>query len=163
MSELEQLQREIQAIRDIEAIKVLKARYIRHMALNQWDELEALMTEDAESAYSDGKYTFNGRAALMNFLREANSTGQRQISWWLVGMPEITLHDATHASGIWGMLHFHLDKQAQHQVDQFSYYEDEYVKVDGAWKIRRTGYRSVMEENIDRGLLPEGVFQLQVG
>src|SRR5690625_4601831 len=116
-SELKALRKELQGFPDNEAIKTLKASYIRHMTLNQWDELEALLTEDAESSYSDGQYTFSGRQALMEFLRTANATAGKKISWWLVGMPEITLHDEEHASAIWGMLHFQLGKATPQKLD----------------------------------------------
>src|SRR5690625_591136 len=120
-SELKALRKELQGFRDIEAIKTLKASYNRHMTLNQSDELEALLTEDAESSYSDGQYTFSGRQALMEFLRTANSTAGKKISWWLVGMPEITLHDAEHASAIWGMLQFLIVTATQQPLVRFSY------------------------------------------
>lgn len=162
MGDSEQLQRDIQQLKDIEAIKTLKARYIRTMATGDWDGMESLLTEDVESAYSDGKYTFSGRDSLMSFLREANQDAYDQVSWWMVGMPEITFQDASRATAIWGLLHFQLNKEKNYHVDQFSYYEDEYVKRDGTWLIRKTGYTRILEEVFDRTpLLAQ--FQREVG
>lgn len=162
MNEVEALRLEIRQLKDTEAIKVLKARYIRSMTLCDWDAMGSLMTEDVESAYSDGKYTFSGRASLIAFLREANQTGYDQVSWWIVGMPEISFESEHRATAIWGLLHFHLNKEQNYHVDQFSYYEDEYVRENGAWLIRKTGYKRVLEEQFDRRSLLQQ-FQLEVG
>lgn len=162
MSELEQLRKEIQQLRDIEAIKALKARYIRSMTLGQWDLMESLLTEDVESAYSDGKYTFSGRDSLMQFLRDANQDAYDQVSYWMVGMPEITFQSDTEATAIWGLLHFHLNKEENYHVDQYSYYEDEYVKQDGTWLIRKTGYKRILEEQFDRKAFLAS-YRLEVG
>jgi len=76
-------------------------------------------------------------------------------------MPEITLHAADRASGIWAMYHFHLRKNEQQQLEMFAYYADEYRKLDGRWLIARTGYQRVMEQSLDRGTVPG--LQLLVG
>lgn len=162
MTDLATLQQDIRQLKDIESIKVLKARYIRSMTLSDWDAMASLLTEDVESAYSDGKYTFSGRDELVSFLREANQTGYDQVSWWIVGMPEISFQGDDRATAIWGLLHFHLNKEEHYHVDQFSYYEDEYVRQDGRWLIRKTGYKRVLEEQFDRRSLLES-FQREVG
>ncbi|GAB3279969.1 nuclear transport factor 2 family protein [Parahaliea aestuarii] len=145
---------------ELESIKSLKHRYIRCMTLSLWDELESLLTEDAYSAYSDGKYVFEGRAALMDFLRNQHG-GEvpTSLGYWQVGMPEITLDSHSSARGLWGMYHYYLDKQNDQQLEMFCYYEDEYRKEDGTWRISRTGYQRVMEQSLERN----GSFTLNVG
>lgn len=144
----------------LEAIKSLKYRYIRCMTLSLWDELETLLTEDAYSAYSDGAYVFDGRTALMDFLRNQHGGEvSTSLGYWQVGMPEITLESASTARGIWGMYHFYLDKQSDQQLEMFCYYEDEYRKEQGHWRICRTGYKRVMEQALER----KGAFALNVG
>ena len=69
-------------------------------------------------------------------------------------MPEITLVSAEHATGIWGMYHVFLDKREQQQLEMFAYYDDEYRKQDGDWRICSTGYRRIMEQSLDRSTLP---------
>lgn len=145
---------------ELEAIKSLKYRYIRCMTLSLWDELETLLTEDAYSAYSDGKYIFEGRSALMDFLRNQHGGDKpTSLGYWQVGMPEITLVTPSSARGIWGMYHYYLDKQSDQQLEMFCYYEDEYRKENESWRISRTGYQRVMEQTLER----KGSFVLNVG
>ncbi|MGI9294422.1 MAG: nuclear transport factor 2 family protein, partial [Pseudomonadales bacterium] len=129
---------------------------------SRWDEMASLLTEDVECAYSDGKYTFNNRDELMQFLRSSHdATESMTVSYWHVTMPEISLTTETTASGKWGMYHFFLNKAENQQLEMFSYYDDEYVKIAGEWKIRKTGYHRVMEQEMDRNNL-EGL-KLNVG
>jgi len=150
----------LEDLMELEAIKSLKYRYIRCMTLSLWDELETLLTEDAYSAYSDGKYIFEGRAKLMDFLRNQHG-GEipSSLGYWQVGMPEIALNSPTSAAGVWGMYHYYLDKQSDQQLEMFCYYEDEYRKQNGDWRISRTGYQRVMEQTLDR----KGSYVLNVG
>jgi hypothetical protein len=141
----------LQHYQDIESIKTLKYRYIRFMTQSNWDQMEKLLTEDVETSYSDGKFVFNDRNELMNFLRSSTDRDESDaISYWQVGMPEIEFLSDTKARGIWGMYHFYLDKSADQQLEMFCYYSDEYVKSGGEWKICKTGYERIMEQTLDR-------------
>ncbi|MGI9292472.1 MAG: nuclear transport factor 2 family protein, partial [Pseudomonadales bacterium] len=130
MTDLNDVALQVQALVDYEAIKTLKHRYIRCMTQSRWDEMASLLTEDVECAYSDGKYTFNNREELMQFLRASHdATESMTIGYWHVTMPEISLTTDTTASGKWGMYHFFLNKAENQQLEMFSYYDDEYVKI----------------------------------
>jgi hypothetical protein len=151
MTEIEQLKKDIQHLKDLEAIKTLKARYIRTMILSQWQEMETLLTEDVEASYSDGKYVFNGRQNLMKFLTDLHdATGGDNLAYWVVCLPEIDLTSAVTAKGTWAMQSYNLNKSHNMEQRQFAYYHDDYVKVDGVWKISRTTYQRVLEEEHDR-------------
>jgi len=155
MSDLASLRAEIERIKDVEAIKRLKYRYIRSMTLSLWDELESLLTEDVSTSYSDGKYSFEGRDALMQFLRAAHDVEESPaVAAWQVTMPEITLTSDSTANGIWGMSHYFINKEAQTALLMFVYYDDAYVKIDGEWKFKKTGYKRVIEEEWQRKDLP---------
>jgi len=162
MSELASLRAEIERIKDVEAIKCLKYSYIRAMTLSLWDELEGLLTEDVSTSYSDGKYSFEGRDALMQFLRASHDAEQSPaVGVWQVTMPEITLTSDSTAKGIWGMSHYYIHKEAQSALLMFVYYYDDYVKIQGEWKLKKTGYRRVIEEEWSRKDLPS--LKLNVG
>ena len=62
---------DLQRMLAIEEIKQLKYRYLRFLDTKEWDALAELFLEDATSAYGDGKYAFEGREAIMTFLRDA--------------------------------------------------------------------------------------------
>ena len=139
----------------LEDIRVLKHRYIRCMTEGDFDTMETLLTADVETAYSDGLYTFANRNDLLAFLRDSHGRNKTEVlGYWHVTMPEITFQDDNHATGIWAMYHFYLHKGEQRQEEMFAYYHDEYLCQDGQWKIRKTGYRRVMEQKLDRASLP---------
>jgi bile-acid 7alpha-dehydratase len=54
---------------ELDAIQQLKYRYIRCLDLKRWDEMAECLCEDVRSAYGDGKYSFEGRDALLDFFR----------------------------------------------------------------------------------------------
>jgi hypothetical protein len=58
-------------LHEIDAIQRLKHRYLRCLDQKLWDELGTCFAEDATCAYGDGKYSYQGRAAILDFLRTA--------------------------------------------------------------------------------------------
>lgn len=141
---------DINQLAHIEAIKQLKHRYIRCMTHSLWDELETILTEDIQASYSDGKYAFDGREALLKFLRESHDVNSKALGFWHVTMPEISITSNNSASGTWAMYHFYLDKNNNYQVEMFAYYHDKYSLDDDGWKISETGYQRVMEQHFNR-------------
>jgi hypothetical protein len=130
---------------EIELIKRLKYAYARCLDLKRWDELAECFTEDAVAAYSGGGYTFEGRDAIIGFLRRAMGAETFHSSHKM-HHPEIELTGATTARGVWALDDVVVDTQWDITIRGASFYEDEYVRLGGAWRIRRTGYRRVFEE-----------------
>jgi bile-acid 7alpha-dehydratase len=138
-----------QAVRDdIEAIKRLKYRYFRCLDSKLWDDLAQCFTEDATTSYSGGKYTYQGRDAIMKFLSEG--LGSTMISMHHGHHPEIEITGKTTARGIWALHDYVIVTQSSVSLRGASFYHDEYVKVRGEWKIKHTGYDRVFEEMWDR-------------
>lgn len=130
---------------EIEAIKQLKYRYFRFLDGKKWPELEQCFTSDARTWYDSGKYSFDGVEAIMNFLRDSLSD-PNIISLHHVHHPEIAITSAESATGIW-YLEDRLYFTAQNMMLWgAAFYEDEYVKVDGQWRIKSTGYHRTFEE-----------------
>lgn len=146
MTELESITNSIERIENIEAIKSLKHAYFRCMTLSLREELESLLTEDIETSYSDGKYTFYSRDELLDFLIDSNSEATSTIAYWIAAMPEIQLTSATTAKGIWGMYHHYFKTDAGFINEIYVYYHDEYRKSDGRWQICKTGYQTVYDK-----------------
>ena len=130
---------------EIEAIKRLKYRYVRLLDLKEFDELETLFLEDATASYSDGVYSFDDRAGILEFLRSALGSTSMLTSH-KVHQPEIELTGPTTATGVWGLEDVVILADAALTIRGAAFYTDEYAKVDGEWKIRHTGYRRVFEE-----------------
>ena len=130
---------------EIELIKRVKYAYFRCLDLKEWDAIGELFTEDATSAYSAGAYTYEGRDAIVEFFRKAMGR-ETFLSSHKAHHPEITLTGPDTATGVWALEDWVVDTQWQLDIRGAAFYEDEYVKVGGAWKIQRTAYKRVFEE-----------------
>ena len=67
---LEALEKEVQQLKDVQAIKELKSRYFCAMDTKDWEAMEATMAPDIETSYSDGKLVFHGPKEITNYLAE---------------------------------------------------------------------------------------------
>ncbi len=150
MSGADDLARRVQAIEDVEAIKRLKYRYWRYLDLKQWDDLEKLFVADAKASYGSGRYSFDGARAIMKFLREALGRETGSVTIHQGHHPEIELTGATSARGSWALYNYLFNEKQQRSVRIGAYYDDEYVKVGGEWKIRTIGYTTIFHEEWSR-------------
>lgn len=149
MGELEReivnLRREYQVLKEIEAIKQLKARYVRCLDCRLWDDLADCFTEDASTSYSGGRFSQLGRDNIIKFLKESLDG----ISMHQVHQPEIEITSETTAVGRWA-LEDYLITSTNTGVQGAHFYRDEYVKIDGNWRIKSTGYDTVFRQIWDR-------------
>lgn len=126
-------------LEEIEAIRQLKYRYFRFLDMKRFRELTALFIADGSTAYDNGRYSYKGHEEIFAFMDESMGMPEAYTSHQ-GHHPEITLLDDTNATGIW---HF---EDTVHRMDYqvaiygAGIYWDEYVKVDGEWKFRYTGY-----------------------
>lgn len=132
-------------LQEIHAIERLKYRYLRCLDQKRWDELATCFTEDATCAYGDGKYSYQGRDAIIEFLRTAMGAPSF-LSSHRVSHPEIDLTSPTTATGIWALDDVVIETQAQITIRGAAFYYDEYVKQGGTWRLRSTGYKRTFEE-----------------
>ncbi|MDZ4826182.1 MAG: nuclear transport factor 2 family protein [Actinomycetota bacterium] len=135
---------------EIESIKRLKYAYARCLDLKRWDDLARLFTDDAVAAYSGGNYTFEGRDAILDFLRRSMGAETFHSSHTM-HHPEIDLTGPTTATGIWALNDTVIETNWNITIRGASFYDDEYVKQAGYWRIKRTSYRRVFEELQPRG------------
>ena len=150
MATLAELEARIQRLEDLEAIKRLKYAYWRCLDQKRWDEMATLFTEDATVSYGEGKYTFAGRTAIVDFLRAALSVESGAVGVHHGHHPEIELTGPTTATGRWSLYNYLFNGPQQRGVREAAFYEDEYVRVNGAWKLRHTGYTYVFHEEWSR-------------
>jgi len=140
-------------LEDIEAIKRLKYRYFRAIDLKQWADLAECFAEDATTSYHDSRYEQQGVDEIMAFIQKG--LARYEFFGFHHGHnPEIEITGDASASGVWALHNYMLDTARNRGLLIAAYYHDEYVKVDGQWKIRSTGYKRIFEEAWDRSDLP---------
>jgi hypothetical protein len=138
---------------EIEAIKRVKFAYMRCLDQKRFDEIGELFTDDAVAAYSGGKYEYRGRDDIVGFLKRTMSA-ETFLSSHRVHQPEIDLTSATTATGTWAMDDVVVETMWQITIRGAAFYEDEYLKEDGRWRISRTGYKRTYEEIQPRADVP---------
>jgi hypothetical protein len=127
---------------EIEAIKQLKARYFRLMDQKRWDEFAELFSADCEQEWraspESAPQGHRGRDAVVAFIR-ASLEGLESTHHG--HDPEIAITGATTATGIWALFD-HCTRAGVVVFRGAGWYEDDYVKEGGAWKICRTRLRA---------------------
>lgn len=140
-------------LEDIEEIKKLKARYFRFLDTKRWKEFGDLFTEDAVSRSPDtGEPAARGREAIVERVK---SVVRDAVTVHYGHMPEIELTGDATARGIWSMFDF-VD-YGPSSWKGYGHYEEEYVKVNGQWKIksfRLTRLRLDRSERTSMGKAP---------
>lgn len=135
----------VQELLEIEAIRQLKYRYIRAIDEKLWDLMEECFVPEATCSYSGGKYAFEGRDAILKFLTDSMDK-PTFLSSHRVHHPEIVLTGETSARGTWALDDYVIEEEYGVTIHGAAFYRDEYVKVDGAWKIKHTGYERTFEQ-----------------
>jgi ketosteroid isomerase-like protein len=126
-----ELEKRVRVLEDIEAIKKLKAKYWNSVDTQQWDNLADCYTEDVvfESPML-GK--MEGRDFIVKVLKRA----MKNIKTAHQGHnPEIKVYSDTAARGSWA-LNDRVQTENQKFLKGCGYYQDEYIKVNGSWKIK---------------------------
>ena len=129
---------------EIEAIKRLKYKYMRCVDRRLFDELATCFTPDATVSYGGGTYSFEGRDAIIDFLRTAMVP--EILTLHTVHHPEIDLTSPTTATAMWVLDDWVLNTATGSKLHGAAYYSDEYVKIDDEWKIKSTGYERILED-----------------
>lgn len=144
----EQMVRELY---DIEQIKQLKARNLRHLDLKQWDEMAETFAPNCTTSWVDGKLRYEGRAAIMDFLKKTPfAVGEVAITIHQPASAEIEITGETTAKGTWRLYNPVFFRHTDHSYMLLAFYHDEYGKIDGQWKISHTGHEYLLEEFFDR-------------
>ncbi len=136
-----ELERKIQELQDLEAIKQLKARYWSSVDAQQWDTLADCCTEDMVF-----ENPFFGRMEGRDYIIKVLKRAMRNVKTAHQGHnPEIEIMDHSSAKGKWGLNDCvgTTDKQFSRGYGR---YEDDYVKENGAWKIKKSVLTYVFQE-----------------
>ena len=154
MANMAELEHRIRALEDVEAIKRLKYRYWRCLALKLWDEMATCFTADATVDYGSGAYRFEGVEAILRFLRESLGRETGALGFHHGHHPEIELTGERTARGVWALDNYLFHAARKRGVRIAAFYHDEYVKGTDGWRIRHTGYTYVFHEEWSRDDTP---------
>ena len=131
--DLEALERRIQRLEDLEAIKQLKARYAAHCdAHYDADALAELFTADA--VWDGGILGYNeGRETIRQFFRGSSQRISFALHYIVSPIIEI---DGDTAHGTWYLLQTCTYLNGNQAVWGAATYHDRYVRDQGVWKFQ---------------------------
>ena len=159
--DIRELEREITELRDIEAIKQLKAEYCDICDdAHDPDRIVGIFSEDCVWE-GEGVAIARGHAELRRLFEDF----ARQVSFSQhnVFNPRITVH-GNEAHGSWYLLGPFTFREGNRQLWIAVRYEEDYVKVDGQWKIKylrgigrmAAPYEEGWESKTDAGIFSKG-------
>lgn len=155
-SDAAELERALGRVLDVESISRVKYAYLRCLDQKDWTGLAELLTADAVATYSGGRYTYEGRDAILGFL-ERNMGREGFHSSHRAHHPEIDL-DGDVATGVWALEDTVLDTDWNVLIFGAAFYDDEYrceeVSGERRWRISRTGYRRSFEAMVPTSEVP---------
>jgi len=129
----------VRQLADIEAIKKLKARYVRLVDGKQWDEWKTLFTDDCVVETEGGRH--EGPDAVVDGV--ARSIGAEGNTIHRVTMPEIEITGPDSATATWGQhdVVSVMHKGKEMSFTGYGYYDEEYRRTPDGWKITRSSLR----------------------
>ena len=131
---------------ELEAIRRLKYAYFRTLDLKEFDQLGALLTEDATASYEDGKQVLEGRDAIVSWLRSVLAD-PGIVTEHHGHHPELTFASDSEAHGTWYLQDRVIVPSADVEIGGTAFYEDRYRRTTEGWRIAHTGYTRVFEEH----------------
>jgi SnoaL-like domain len=145
---MDDLEKRVQRLEDIEAIKKLKHKTWRYYDTKNAEELLELFTDDIKiSTAPPASHELQGKEALAKTLEQdfAVSLASHQGHG-----PVIDLTSDTTATAYWSIdeWYYYLDRGVEWRAKGF--YIDEYAKIDGEWKVRSLEVKFNFKESYER-------------
>jgi hypothetical protein len=120
-------------VNDIEAIRVLKARYFRTMDTKDWGGMRQVFTDDVQIDTSEaGGGVVHGADEFIAFLQEALGGA---VTVHHGHMPEIELTSEETATGIWALADIVIWPNGM-RLDGYGHYHESYEKGADGWRIK---------------------------
>lgn len=160
---LEELEREVVRLEDIQAIKDLHCKYGYYMDSHQRDKVFDLFSDDTESVEIESTGLFLGKEGVRKFFIDNDllEPGQTDTPGWiniliLMDQPVITIDESgTAAKGRWTTWLAEAMKCGGIPRQQWvqGYYENEYVKENGNWLFKKFHWNVTFYTSFERGWL----------
>lgn len=117
---------------DIEAIKQVQARFLRAADTRDTDLIRTTVVDDF---YCDTGSGGRGETkGIEDFVVRISTTPALAVHHAL--MPEISLISPTTAKGTWAV-HMFAKTADGSAINGYGYYNNEYAKLDGTWRVTR--------------------------
>src|SRR5262249_39552867 len=131
---------------DIEAIKQLKARYVRLLDAQDWAQWADTLADDFTMAMEQG--VFEGRDRVLEMVQQSMGNGS---SVHRIFPPEISMTGPDGAEATWPMeewitTDFGRGPRSYHNC---GHYEDRYTRTELGWRLSQTTLTMVSSERID--------------
>jgi hypothetical protein len=127
----------VESASDIEAIKIVMARYFRYMDTKQWEELRNLFMPDVTMSAPDdvpGKAPTIGADHLSEVIRTVLNGA---VSIHRGFMPEVQLIDVAFAKAVWAMEDVvSYPDDTSRNFSGSGHYLAEYRRISDGWKIQ---------------------------
>jgi hypothetical protein len=129
------LERRVRVLEDIEAIKRLRAQYVRLVDTKQWDSWRELLTDDFRLE-SDGGVQ-EGRGTVVAMVSGALDAGFTVHHCFT---PEITITGSDTATGVWAMEDIVRIERDGRPIafHGYGHYRDDYVRTEDGWRVARS-------------------------
>lgn len=136
---------DIDVLKEIEALKQLKARYCRLLDAKDWNAWRNIFTDDflSDTSESGGKLV-TGADAFVAFVR-GNLGAAHRKTVHQVHAPELELTSATTARGIWALEDF-VRFATGLNLGGFGHYHETYEKAGGEWRIKSSKLTRLRED-----------------
>ena len=145
MTDLAQLAKDIQQLKDLEAIKRVKYVYFRCIDTANIAELREILDPNVTATLVGGTYNIKleGRDNYLEMI--ANGFHAQFVGHHNGHHPEIDFQSPTEATGLWYLADVAIDLRNKVTTTGTSFYRDKYVKKDGKWVIVHSGYERIYE------------------
>lgn len=154
LAEIGRLERDVERLKSINAIKRLQRAYGYYLDRSDWDNVLDLLTGDATAEYGPSG-VYRGRDSIRGLLYgigygEAGLQPE-QLREHIQLQPVITLaDDGMTAKGRWRVLGL-LGQYQEYARWQAGPYENEYRKEDGVWKISKIHWKETFTVPFEGG------------
>jgi len=146
MGSQEELEARMRLLEDIEAIKRLKAQYWRSQDQKRPDELAECFCKDALMDF-DTEGVFRGVETIISSYKD--SLLQKHLLTTHHGhSPEINITSDTTATGKWALRFERINTLKNTVTQAAGFYEDEYAKEDGHWRIRVSRFSTLFTRRL---------------
>lgn len=133
------IQQRIQRLEDLEAIRALKARYLWCCDRKDPQGMRACFADGPVQIDYGAVGSFDRADALVKVFTDI-ACHPHMVELHHGMNPQIEILDASRARGTWSLHYFLVNTETQGLTQLAGYYDDEYRKDAGAWKISRTRF-----------------------